>query len=74
MIFKGHLVNMPYYFLNILHKMACTYQMNAGDKERSLFNHGLIKILVSYRLRELGEALESFLMRNGFGENEEWPR
>ena len=48
--------------------------MNVGDKERSLFHHGLIKILVSYRLKELGETWESFLMRNGFGENEEWPR
>ena len=65
---------MPYYFLNSLHKMACTYKMNIGDKERILFHHRLIKIIVSYRLRELGEAWESFLMRNGFGENEEWPR
>ena len=64
---------MPYYFLNSLHKMACTYQMNVGDKERSLFHHGLIKILVSYRLRELGEAWESFLMRNGFGEMKNGP-
>ena len=74
MIFKGHPVNMPYYLLNSLHKMACTYQMNIGDKETSLFHHGLIKILMSYRLGELEETWESFLMRNGFGENEEWPK
>ena len=65
---------MPYYFLNSLHKMAYTYQINVGDKERNLFHHGLIKILVSYRLGELGDTWESFLIRNGFGENEEWPR
>ena len=53
--------------------MACTYQINVGDKERSLFHHGLIKILVSYWLGELGDSWESFLTRNGFGENEEWP-
>ena len=67
-------MNMPYYFLSSLQKMACAYQSNVGDKERSLFHHGLIKILVSYRLRELGDSLESFLARNEFGENEEWPR
>ena len=54
--------------------MACTYQINVGDKERSLFNHGLIKILISYQLGELGDTWESFLICNGFGENEEWPR
>ena len=74
MIFKGRPVNMPYYFLNSMHKMACTYQINVGDKERSLFHHELIKILVSYQLGELGDTWESFLIRNGFGENEEWPR
>ena len=74
MVFKGRPVNMPYYFLNSLHKMACTYQINVRDKERSLFHHGLIKILISYRLGELGDTWESFLIRNGFGENEEWPR
>ena len=53
--------------------MAYTYQINVGDKERILFHHGLIKILMSYQLGELGETWESFLMHNGFGENEEWP-
>ena len=54
--------------------MACTYQTNIGDKERSLFHHGLIKILVYYRLEELDETWDSFLVHNGFSENEEWPR
>ena len=54
--------------------MACAYQSNVGEKERSLFNHGLIKILVSYRLGELGDSWESFLARNKFGGNEELPR
>ena len=65
---------MPYFFFNSLHKMACTYQTNIGDKGRSLFHHRLIKILVSYRLGELGETWESFVMRNRFGGNGEWPK
>ena len=66
-------MNMLHYFLNSLHKMACTYQINVGDKEQILFYHGLIKILVSCWLGELGDTWESFLIHNGFGENEEWP-
>ena len=45
-----------------------------GDKEWSLFHHGLIKILISYWLGELGNSWESFLTCNEFGENEEWLR
>ena len=54
--------------------MASTYQINVGDKNKSLFHHGLIKILVSCRLEELGETCDSFLVRNGFGASEEWPK
>ena len=52
LIFKGYPVNMPFLFLNSLHKMASTYQSNVGDKNRSL----LIKILVSSQLEELGQT------------------
>ena len=65
---------MPYFFLNSLHKMACTYQTNIGDKDMSLFHHNLIKFLMSYRLVELGETWDSFLVRNRFGVNEKWPK
>ena len=60
-------MNMPYYFLSSLEKMACAYQSNVGDKEQSLFHHGIIKILVSYQLGELGDSWESFLACNEFG-------
>ena len=65
---------MRFFFSNSLHKMVTTYQYNVGDKSRSLFHHGLIKILVSSRLKELGQTWDSFLVRNGFGVNEEWPK
>ena len=65
---------MPFFFLNSLHKMVTTYQSNVGNKNQSLFHHGLIKILVSSRLEELGQTWDSFLVRNGFGDNEEWPK
>ena len=54
-------MNIPYYFLSSLEKMACAYQSNVVDKEQSLFHHGIIKILVSYLLGELGYSWESFL-------------
>ena len=56
LIFKGYPVNMPFFFLNSLHKMAPTYHSNVGDKNRSLFHHGLIKIRVSSWLEELGQT------------------
>ena len=54
--------------------MASTYQTNIGDKDRSLFHHGLIKIIVSCRLEELSETWDSFLVRNGFGVNKDRPK
>ena len=54
--------------------MASTYQSNVGDKNRILFHHGLIKIPMSSRLEELGQTWDYFLVRNGFGVNEEWPK
>ena len=45
-----------------------------GDKEQILFHHGIIKILVSYQLGELGDSWETFLSCNEFGENDEWPQ
>ena len=67
-------MNIPYYFLSSLEKMAYAYQSNVADKEQSLFHHGIIKILVSYWLGELGDYWESFLTHNEFEKNEEWPR
>ena len=65
---------MPFFFLNSLHKMESTYQSNVGDKNMILFHHGLIKILMSSELEELGQTWDSFLVRNGFGVNEKWPK
>ena len=65
---------MPFFFLNSLHKMATTYQSNVGDNSRSLFHYVLITIIVFIWLKELGQTWDSFLMRNGFGVNEEWPK
>ena len=56
LIFKGYPINMPFLFLNNLHKIVTTYQSNVGDKNRSLFHLGLVKILVSSRLEELGQT------------------
>ena len=47
--------------------MAFAYQSNVVDKERSLFHHGIIKILVSYLLGELGDSWESFLLVMSLG-------
>ena len=44
-----------------------------GDQYRSLFHHGLVKILVKYQLYFIGKTWDQFLDENGFGKNEVWP-
>ena len=48
--FKGQGLNMPFYLINTLQKMAYLFQNNAVEKDRYLFHHGLFKILITHRL------------------------
>ena len=43
---KGLKLNLPYFLLHSLHKMAVMVQHTIGNQDRSLFYHGLIKMLV----------------------------
>ena len=70
---KGSKMNLPYFLLNSLWKMASAIQKNIGDKYRSLFHHGLVKILVKYQLSFIGKSWDQFIDENGFGQNEVWP-
>jgi hypothetical protein len=49
---KGNEIDMPFYLLNSLKKMALTIQRISRSLERSLFHFGLVKILVEARLQE----------------------
>ena len=45
MALKGRKINLPFFLLQSLRKMAHTIQTIIGDIEQSLFHHGLLKIL-----------------------------
>ena len=47
-------LNIPYYFLNILTKMAKSIQRQTKNVERSLYHHGLIKLVVKHEISKKG--------------------
>jgi hypothetical protein len=69
MVFIGYQLNFPYYFHKSLSKMEKFYQRGFGNPDRSLFHHGLIKILVECHLTQIGDSWENFTQRNNFSEN-----
>ena len=73
MAFKGSKLNLPYFLFKSLQKMAIAIQSTIAEHDRSLFHHGLVKILVQYQLSFINVTWDQFLSKNGFGQNEEWP-
>ena len=47
---KGSKLNLPFYLLQSLKKMAHSVQNTIGNPDRILFHHGLIKILIQHQL------------------------
>jgi hypothetical protein len=64
MNFIGFQLNMPYYLLRSLYKMAKRYKRQHLNS--SLFHHGLIKILLVHQLKLQNDNWDAFLIRNGF--------
>jgi hypothetical protein len=67
MIFMGYELNMPYYLHRSLFKMSKRYKRNQADN--SLFNFGLIKMLVVCHLGLHRDCWNDFLYRNNFEES-----
>jgi hypothetical protein len=64
MNFIGFQLNMPYYLLRSMYKMAKRYK---GQRlNSSLFHHGLIKILLVHQPKFQNDSWDTFLTRNGF--------
>lgn len=67
MIFlENQTINLPYFLLSSLKKMATTVQKNLDDIEPHLDHHGLVKILIEKQLKERKDTWEQFLIRNFF--------
>ena len=48
-------------------------QNTIGDLDRSLFHHGLIKILVQHQLSLVGRSWDELLIINDLGLTQYWP-
>ena len=53
--------------------MVVMVQRTIGNKDCSLFHHGLIKMLVQYQLVTVGKTWDEFLKENEFGLTQFWP-
>jgi len=63
---KKKRINMPYYLLKILTKIAATVHIDPPKKESFLYHHSLIKIIVFDKLDKLNQTWEEFPLRNNF--------
>jgi hypothetical protein len=61
-------LNMPYFLLRSLYKMAKRFKREKADS--SLFHHCLIKIIMVHQLKLNGDCWDAFLLRNGFASPE----
>jgi hypothetical protein len=68
MNFMGYPLNMPHYFLHSLYKMSKRFKHEKADS--SLFQHGLIKLIVIHHLSLHDNDWQAFLSRNGFANPE----
>ena len=59
-------LNLPFFLLNSLRRMATNVQKKVESIETTLYHHGLVKILVEFHLRSVGDTWEDFLVRNFF--------
>ena len=48
---ENQTLNLPYFLLLSLKKMSITVQKHIGNIEPHLYHHGLIKILIEYKLK-----------------------
>lgn len=58
------LIDIPYYLLQSLNKMSAQVKKNK-NKERSMYHHGLIKMLEEYELNQKRKSWNIFLWEDG---------
>ena len=73
MHFLDEEINLPFFLLHSLKRMASNIQKRVQFLETTLYHHGLVKILIEHHLRKMGDNWEEFLVRNHFEEPKESP-
>ena len=66
-------INLPFFLLNSLRRMATNVEKKIESIETTMYHHGLVKILVEFHLRSVGDTWEAFLARNFFQDALESP-
>jgi len=67
-------INLPFFLLNNLRRMASNVQNKIEFIDTTMYHHGLIKILIEFHLKCIGDTWEDFLIRNQFQEAPESPK
>ena len=65
--------NLPFFLLNSLRRMASNVQKKTQFIDATMYHHGIIKILIEFHLKSIGDTWENFLIRNHFKEAPESP-
>lgn len=64
MIFlENQTINLPFFLLNNLRRMDTNVQKKIKSIETTMYHHGLVKILVEFHLKSVGDTWEDFLVR-----------
>ena len=71
MHFLDEEINLPFFLLHSLKRMAFNVQKRVQFLETTLYYHGLVKILIEHHLRKVGDNWDDFLLRNHFEEPKE---
>jgi hypothetical protein len=64
----GYPLNMPFYFLHSLYKMAKRFKREKVDN--ILFHHGFIRLIIVHHLNLHDDNWQTFISRNGFVDSE----
>ena len=49
-------INLPFFLLNSVRRMDSNVQKKIESLEISMYHHGLVKILVEYHLKKIGDT------------------
>lgn len=53
-------INLPFFLLNNLRRMASNVQKKIEFIDTTMYQHGLVKILVEFHLKRIGDTWEIF--------------
>lgn len=66
-------INLPFFLINSLRKKASNVQKKIEFIDTTMYHNGLVKILIEFHLKSIGDTWENFLIRNHFQEAPESP-